>query len=157
MRRIALTTTNSAAHHKLALFRNQLPQLLPLVYDETVISQDHIRIVEMGPFKHKVDDALEIRKVSFHLTKFLLRLLNQYQAAYETCYTLLDTCLAKLDVHQLLGAVLRGILDDHEIRAICYLMLIRLAQVAPAAVTSSEFCRLAECEAKVSDRTRLGC
>jgi cullin-associated NEDD8-dissociated protein 1 len=59
------------------------------------------------------------------------------QAAYETCYTLLDTCQGKLDVHQLLGTVLRGISDDHEIRAICYLMLIRLAQVAPTAVISS--------------------
>jgi cullin-associated NEDD8-dissociated protein 1 len=63
VRRIALTTLNSAAHHKLMLVRNQLSLLLPLVYDETVVSQDHVRIVTMGPFKHKVDDSLEVRKV----------------------------------------------------------------------------------------------
>lgn len=56
------------------------------------------------------------------------------QAAYETSYTLLDTCLNKIDTHELLGRVLAGISDDNEIRAISYLMLIRLANVAPTTV-----------------------
>ena len=59
------------------------------------------------------------------------------QAAYETCYTLLDTCLGKFDTNELLMRVLAGINDDNEIRAICYLMLIRLAELAPTAVTQS--------------------
>jgi cullin-associated NEDD8-dissociated protein 1 len=53
-------------------------------------------------------------------------------------YTLLDTCLSKIDSHEYLNRVLGGITDENEIRAICYLMLIRLAHVAPTAVTQRE-------------------
>lgn len=41
--------------------------------------------VEMGPFKHTVDDGLDVRK-----------------AAFECMYTLLDSCLEGLDVLQFL-------------------------------------------------------
>lgn len=61
-----------------------------------------------------------------------------YQAAYETCYTLLDTSFAYIDPHELLARVLSGITDDNEIRAISYLMLIRLAQVSPTVVSQSQ-------------------
>lgn len=118
MRKISLSTFNSAASHKTHLVRDHLPQLLPLLYAQTVINKDFIRIVEMGPFKHRVDDGLEVRK-----------------AAYEACYTLLDTCLGRFDALEMLDCVLRGLSDDNEIRAICYLMLIRLSQVSPAATT----------------------
>jgi cullin-associated NEDD8-dissociated protein 1 len=56
---------NSAAHNKPHLIRDSLSELLPLLYEETNVREELIRIVEMGPFKHKVDDGLEIRKVSF--------------------------------------------------------------------------------------------
>ena len=45
----------------------QLHSLLPLLYEETVVNTALIRFVEMGPFKHKVDDGLEVRKVC-HVT-----------------------------------------------------------------------------------------
>ena len=55
---------NSAAHHKTTLIRPSLPVLLPMLYAETAVNPDLVRYVEMGPFKHKVDDGLELRKVS---------------------------------------------------------------------------------------------
>ena len=72
----------------------------------------------MGPWQHKVDDGLEARKT-----------------AYETLYTLLDTCLAVLDLREYLTHVIRG-LDDNadEVKVICHMILFRLSQVAPAAV-----------------------
>lgn len=121
VRRIALSTFNSAASHKPHLIRDSLSTLLPLLFEQTIVNPSFVRIVEMGPFKHKVDDGLEPRK-----------------AAYEACYTLLDTCLGRFDALEMLDCVLRGLTDDNEIRAICYLMLIRLAQVSPAATTLRE-------------------
>jgi len=64
-----------------------------------------------------VDDGLETRKT-----------------AYETMYTLLDTCLTKLDLHVFLNRVIPGLSDDSdEIKVISHMMLFRLSQVAPSA------------------------
>jgi cullin-associated NEDD8-dissociated protein 1 len=62
-RRLAMTTLNSAAQHKPNLIVPHLDDLLPLCMNETQIREELIREVQMGPFKHKVDDGLEIRKV----------------------------------------------------------------------------------------------
>lgn len=66
--RLALTTLNSAIHNKLALILPHLGELLPAVLGDTQIKPELIREVQMGPFKHKVDDGLELRKVSTQLT-----------------------------------------------------------------------------------------
>lgn len=63
-RRLALSTLNSATHNKPNFILPDLPQLIPLVMDDSKIKPDLIREVQMGPFKHKVDDGLELRKVS---------------------------------------------------------------------------------------------
>ncbi|KAJ7037768.1 armadillo-type protein [Mycena alexandri] len=119
VRRLALSALNSAARTKPHLIREHLPALLPSLYKETVINPDLIRTVQMGPWTHKVDDGLDARKT-----------------AYETLYTLLDTCLAKLDLPTFLGRVLPGLADDSdEIKVISHMVLFRLSQVAPAAVS----------------------
>lgn len=61
--RLALTTVNSAIHNKMDLVFPYLDQLLPAVVADTNIKPELIREVQMGPFKHKVDDGLELRKV----------------------------------------------------------------------------------------------
>lgn len=63
MQRLALLTLNSAVHRKQALVKDILSDMIPLLYQETVVKEELIHTVEMGPFKHKVDDGLEIRKV----------------------------------------------------------------------------------------------
>ena len=62
-RRLALTTLNSAAHNKPDLIIPNLGILMPLVMHESNINTALIREVNMGPFKHKIDDGLEVRKV----------------------------------------------------------------------------------------------
>lgn len=64
-RRLALITLNSATHNKPELVLPYLDEFLPLVMNETYIKPELVREVSMGPFKHKVDDGLEIRKVSY--------------------------------------------------------------------------------------------
>ena len=63
IRRLAMTTLNSAAHNKPDLILPHLGLLMPYVLAESVIKPELIREVMMGPFKHLVDDGLEVRKV----------------------------------------------------------------------------------------------
>jgi cullin-associated NEDD8-dissociated protein 1 len=72
-RRLALTTLNSASHNKPDLIIPNLGLLLPLVMQESVIKPELIREVTMGPFKHKIDDGLELRKVKTPLCVLFLK------------------------------------------------------------------------------------
>lgn len=62
--RLALTTLNSAIHNKMEILVPHLNELLPAVFGDTKVKPELIREVQMGPFKHRVDDGLELRKVS---------------------------------------------------------------------------------------------
>ncbi|KAM4582257.1 cullin-associated NEDD8-dissociated protein 2 [Fundulus diaphanus] len=117
VRRVALVMFNSAAHNKPSLVQSLLGTVLPHLYKETQIKKDLIREVEMGPFKHTVDDGLDVRK-----------------AAFECMYTLLDSCLEGLDILQFLDHVEEGLKDHYDIRMLTFLMLARLASLCPAAV-----------------------
>lgn len=75
----------------------------------------------MGPFKHTVDDGLDLRK-----------------AAFECMYTLLDTCLDKLDIFEFLNYLEGGLKDHYDIKMLTYLMAARLAQLSPNAVLQSK-------------------
>jgi cullin-associated NEDD8-dissociated protein 1 len=66
IRRHAMSTLTSAAHNKPELILTHLNQLMPFVMNETVIKPELIREVQMGPFKHIIDDGLEVRKVCAH-------------------------------------------------------------------------------------------
>lgn len=117
VRRVALTTFNSAAHNKPGLIRDLLVDILPHLYNETKVKKELIREVEMGPFKHTVDDGLDIRK-----------------AAFECMYTLLDSCLDRLDIFEFLSHVENGLKDHYDIKMLTYLMLVRLSVLSPNAV-----------------------
>lgn len=116
VRRVALVAFNSAAHNKPSLIRDMLDSILPQLYNETKVRKELIREVEMGPFKHTVDDGLDIRK-----------------AAFECMYTLLDSCLDRLDVFEFLNHVEDGLKDHYDIKMLTYLMLVRLASLCPNA------------------------
>ncbi|KAJ5050563.1 uncharacterized protein L3040_002440 [Drepanopeziza brunnea f. sp. 'multigermtubi'] len=113
-RRLALTTLNSAAHNKPGLIIPNLSVLLPLVLNETFINQALIREVAMGPFKHKIDDGLEVRK-----------------SAYETLYSLMETAFTRLKTVDFYDRIIAGILDEHDIRSLCNLMLAKLIVLDP--------------------------
>ncbi|XP_026279732.1 cullin-associated NEDD8-dissociated protein 1 isoform X2 [Frankliniella occidentalis] len=117
VRRVALVAFNSAAHNKPSLVRDLLDTVLPHLYSETQVRKELIREVEMGPFKHRVDDGLDIRK-----------------AAFECMYTLLDACLERLDVFEFLNHLEHGLKDHYDIKMLTYLMVARLAQLCPTAV-----------------------
>ncbi|GAB1291179.1 Cullin-associated NEDD8-dissociated protein 2 [Apodemus speciosus] len=117
VRRATLTFFNSAVHNKPSLVRDLLDDILPLLYQETKIRRDLIREVEMGPFKHTVDDGLDVRK-----------------AAFECMYSLLESCLGQLDICEFLNHVEDGLKDHYDIRMLTFIMLARLATLCPAPV-----------------------
>jgi len=65
VRKSALLSMNYCSHHKPAVIRDLLPKYLPSLFGETVIKKELIREVDLGPFKHKVDDGIELRQAAF--------------------------------------------------------------------------------------------
>ncbi|PSS19007.1 Cullin-associated NEDD8-dissociated protein [Actinidia chinensis var. chinensis] len=118
VRRAAVLALSTAAHNKPSLIKGLLPELLPLLYDQTIVKQELIRTVDLGPFKHIVDDGLELRK-----------------AAFECVDTLLDSCLDQVNPSSFIVPYLKSGLDDHyDVKMPCHLILSKLADKCPSAV-----------------------
>ena len=92
VRKAAMQMLSSAAHSKASLVDVQLPAVLPQLFQQTVIDPSLIRTVDLGPFKHKIDDGLELRK-----------------AAFECMDVLLDACPGRLDYHAFLAHLESGL------------------------------------------------
>lgn len=125
IRQLALAALVSALHNKPHLVIPHLGRLLPLLYRETIVREDLIRVVQMGPFKHNIDDGLDLRK-----------------SAYETIYTLVSTTSAEqfnsfATVDQLVERVIAGLSDkDHDIKVLSCLIIGKLASLDISILTS---------------------
>ncbi|XP_028907826.1 cullin-associated NEDD8-dissociated protein 1-like [Ornithorhynchus anatinus] len=111
---VALALFIILAHNKPSLIRDRLDTLLPHVYIKTKVCRALIREVEMGPFKHRVDDGLDLRKTAF-----------------ECLYTLLDSCLDKLNIYEYLEHVEEGLNDHYDIKMLIFILLNRLSKLCP--------------------------
>ena len=112
-----MTTLNASSHNKPEIVLPHLTQLLPLAVKETHIRPELVREVKMGPFTHRVDDGLEIRK-----------------SAYQTLYSFLDTLptnSATTIIPTIFDRTVAGLADEHDIRMLCLLMLSKLIAIAP--------------------------
>jgi len=118
VRKSVMLSLNYVAHHKPKIIRDLLSKHLPLLYGETKIKKELIKEVDLGPFKHKVDSGIELR-----------------QAAFECMYTLLDTCLTRLDLQELISQLVSGLQDEYDIQMLNHLILIRLAKIAGTALS----------------------
>ena len=118
-RKLAIATLNSAIHNRPELVGPELGHILPIVLADTWIKPELLRQVSFGPFKITVDDGLDVRK-----------------AAYEALYGLLETLsvstlLRYISIPTLYERILDGVADDHDIRTLCNLMVVKLAAVDP--------------------------
>ncbi|KAI9667334.1 MAG: hypothetical protein M1821_000149 [Bathelium mastoideum] len=126
-RRLALTTFTSAAHNKPLLIAPHFPALIPLALKETCIRPELVREVQMGPFKHKVDDGLELRKSAYETLYGLMMDGGSSNSSSSPAFPPLSPLLAPL-----FDRVVAGLADDHDIRLICTLMFVKLvAGLAP--------------------------
>ena len=115
-RRLAVTTLTAAIQNKPGFILPDLNQLLPVVLADTHIKPELIRNVRIGPFTHKEDSGLDLRK-----------------SAYAALYTLMETsrALPFLSVSSFFDRIVDGMSDDHDIRTLCNLMLARLSDLDP--------------------------
>ncbi|KAK2677080.1 hypothetical protein RAB80_005820 [Fusarium oxysporum f. sp. vasinfectum] len=118
IRRLAMTTLTTAARSKPDLIHPHLGELMPFVLQESVIKKELIKEVMMGPFKHTVDDGLEVRK-----------------SAYETLYALMETAFSRINNIDFYDRVVAGLKDDNDIRQLCNLMVTKLIAIDPDETT----------------------
>ena len=133
-RRLALGTLNSATANKAHIVSPHLAQLIPLVIKESRANTDLVREVQMGPFRHKVDDGLELRKVS-DCRNINIPAPDNIQSAYETLYSLMENAYTRINPLDLFDRVIAGLEDEHEIKILCNLMVTKLIVLDPDETT----------------------
>jgi cullin-associated NEDD8-dissociated protein 1 len=84
------------------LLRDKTDLLLDRIKEDSQPKPELIREVDLGPFKHKVDDGLPLRKL-----------------AYTVCTGLLAAYPEQVASSQLLDLVLQGLADNEDVQAIC--------------------------------------
>ena len=112
---------SAAAHADATLVTPSLPDALPALIAKTEILKDLVRVVDLGPFKHTVDDGLDLRK-----------------AAFECLDTLLDACLhptknagamTRLGAAAgYLDALTSGLGDQYDVKMIAHAVLVKLCR-----------------------------
>ena len=120
----AVLTLNGLSHGKPSAVREALPSLLPMLYAETAKKPELRHEVNLGPFKHTVDDGLEIRK-----------------AAFECMETLLARCADRLELVDFITHLMQGLKDEDDIQLLAHRMVVTLAghpAAAPIVVASLE-------------------
>ncbi|GIL42737.1 hypothetical protein Vafri_669 [Volvox africanus] len=120
VRRAAVVALSGCAHAKPGLVVGGLDQLLPLLYAQTRVREDMIRTVDLGPFKHKIDDGLELRK-----------------AAFECLDILSDCCRDRLEPVPFLAALESGLGDHADVKMPCHTTLSKLVATDPGAVLAA--------------------
>lgn len=138
VRRAAVSALSTAAHNKPGLIRDLLPELLPLLYDQTVIKKELIRTVDLGPFKHIVDDGLELRK-----------------GAFECMDTVLDSCQDQINYSAFITPyLLAGLSDHYDVKMPCHLILSKLSEKCGSAVLAVLDTLVEPLEKTVTNKTK---
>ena len=120
VRRTLLATLNTLLHHTSTLVISRLPVLAPWIFKQTQVDPALIRDVEMGPFKHKVDDGLDVRK-----------------SAFDCLYSIMEIAPYAMPMSDFVGSVCSGLSDVHDISLLSQLMVLKLCTIAPEAVLQS--------------------
>lgn len=98
VRKAALLLINTAVYYNSSVLRDSLEnEINPQLIDTLKFKQE--RTVDLGPFKHKVDDGLPLRKVAL------------------TCIeTMLDFCKEKMDLSRFLHAIVASSMADDSLK-----------------------------------------
>ena len=101
VRRGTLLTLTCLTYNKPGVVKELLPALLPLLYGETAKRPELVHQVDLGPFKHTVDDGLDVRK-----------------AAFECMETLLARVADRLEFTSFMPHLVDGLKDDGDIQLV---------------------------------------
>jgi len=120
VRKACLLLVNASAHHQPLLVSDLLAASIMPVICETIELRLE-RVVDLGPFKHKVDDGLPLRK-----------------AALSCVDTVLDTLPERLDVVGFMPFLATGLGDSQgDVQQLCHQILIKICSYQPGAVLGS--------------------
>ena len=118
VKRAALLSLNSVIHHQSRLVRDSLPSIMGVLYESTKIVL--VRVIDLGPFKHKVDDGLPLRK-----------------AAFSCMDSILDELRLFVDVKSFVPVVIEGIGDSNvDVKMLCHQLIAKLCRVASTDIMS---------------------
>lgn len=117
----ALESLNAIVHNQPNIIKSELERLEKVSISETLIRPELITEVDLGPFKHKVDEGIPIRK-----------------AAYSLIDTLVEKVPERISINHIVEVIVKG-LDDpaEECMILCLHILGRLISWAPAVVASN--------------------
>ncbi|KAG6611372.1 putative Cullin-associated NEDD8-dissociated protein [Phytophthora cinnamomi] len=119
VRRAALLVLNTAAHHHAHyLVPYVRERIFPVLLKATEIKLE--RVVDLGPFKHKVDDGLPLRK-----------------AAYSCVDTLIQVLPQQLDISLFFDQLKRGLGDQDDIQMLSHQILIKICYVQPGSIVGA--------------------
>jgi cullin-associated NEDD8-dissociated protein 1 len=115
----ALSGINTCIHRRpLVVQQGPVHTLLPLLYQSTIVRKELITTIDMGPFKYEVDNGADIRKL-----------------ANECMYALLECCLNKIDMDAFLTCLTNTLKDQHDIKQLSFLSLIRVCHLDPVTLS----------------------
>uniref|UniRef100_M4BM79 TATA-binding protein interacting (TIP20) domain-containing protein n=1 Tax=Hyaloperonospora arabidopsidis (strain Emoy2) TaxID=559515 RepID=M4BM79_HYAAE len=119
VRRAALLVFNTAAHHHAHhLVPYVREKIFPVLLKTSEIKLE--RVVDLGPFKHKVDDGLPLRK-----------------AAYSFVDTLIQVLPREIDINLFLDQLKRGLGDQDDIQMLSHQILIKICYVQPGSIVGA--------------------
>jgi cullin-associated NEDD8-dissociated protein 1 len=118
IRQFTLESLISIAHHLPELIKNDVETLFKIIYGEVEVKKELIKEVDLGPFKHKIDEGRPIRKAGFVLLD-----------------TIFEKMPEKINVPVALDTILIGLSDpDDDCVSQTLHILIKLIRWAPGAV-----------------------
>jgi len=121
VKRSAFLTINTILHINHTLIYASFDTVIPIIYKATVTDQSLIKEVDLGPFKHRVDDGLPLRK-----------------SAYQCMDTLLDSAASKIDLNDFIIHLRNGATDESpDIQMLTYQTFYKLAHNHGPAIISS--------------------
>ncbi|KAL4175302.1 hypothetical protein KRP22_000270 [Phytophthora ramorum] len=119
VRRAALLVLNTAAHHHAHyLVPYVRERIFPVLLKATETKLE--RVVDLGPFKHKVDDGLPLRK-----------------AAYSCVDTLIQVLPQQLDISLFFDQLKRGLGDQDDVQMLSHQILIKICYVQPGSIVGA--------------------
>lgn len=119
VRHSALQMCNAAVHHQPSLISPFLkPTIIPVLYETTRLVVK--RVVDLGPFKQKVDDGLPLRK-----------------SALACISTVLDTVPEEMNVGEFMPFLETALSDEKDVQMQSHQILIKLCIYAPGVIKGS--------------------
>lgn len=115
VRKACVLLLTSAARNNTSLIDDKLDQYLPNLYEECVFDKSLVKVVDLGPFKHKVDGGIEIRK-----------------SAFECMDTILNNLHNRVDPTKFVSQLPNGVKDgDNDINMLTYHIITKCTELFP--------------------------